>query len=96
MKFFFYFSIGILGQVWYLIVSIPDLCTLSYFNNRVLFLEGVECFSWKVLENCCMSCLRQLRSALYQSHVFRFTGCWYLALTSGSIGTISWFKFGDV
>ena len=22
---------GILGQVWYLIVSIPDLCCLSYF-----------------------------------------------------------------
>ena len=21
-----------LGQVWYLIVSIPDLCTLTYFN----------------------------------------------------------------
>ena len=24
-------SIGILGQVWYLIVSIPDLCTITYF-----------------------------------------------------------------
>ena len=24
------FPIGILGQVWYLIVSIPDLCTLTY------------------------------------------------------------------
>ena len=23
--------IGILGQVWYLVVSIPDLCTLTYF-----------------------------------------------------------------
>ena len=23
-------SIGILGQVWYLIVLIPDLCTLTY------------------------------------------------------------------
>ena len=23
--------IGILGQVWYLIVLIPDLCTLTYF-----------------------------------------------------------------
>ena len=28
-----YFPIGILGQVWYLIVSIPDLCTLTYFNQ---------------------------------------------------------------
>ena len=26
-----HFSISILGQVWYLIVSIPDLCTLTYF-----------------------------------------------------------------
>ena len=26
-----YFPIGILSQVWYLIVSIPDLCPLSYF-----------------------------------------------------------------
>ena len=25
------FPIGILGQVWYLIVSIPDLCILTYF-----------------------------------------------------------------
>ena len=28
---FITFPIGILGQVWYLIVSIPDLCTLTYF-----------------------------------------------------------------
>ena len=28
------FPIGILGQVWYLIVSIPDLCTLTYFANN--------------------------------------------------------------
>ena len=26
-----YFPIGILGQAWYLIISIPDLCTLTYF-----------------------------------------------------------------
>ena len=26
-----HFPIGILGQVWYLIVSIPDMCTLTYF-----------------------------------------------------------------
>ena len=30
----FHFPIGILGQVLYLIVSIPDLCTLAYFNNN--------------------------------------------------------------
>ena len=27
------FPCGILGQVWYLIVSIPDLCHLSYFER---------------------------------------------------------------
>ena len=29
-----HFPIGILGQVWYLIVSIPDLCNLITFNSR--------------------------------------------------------------
>ena len=28
-----HFLIGILGQVWYLIVSIPDLCTLTYYRS---------------------------------------------------------------
>ena len=35
-----HFPIGILGQVWYLIVSIPDLCTLTYiyvFFNKMPF-----------------------------------------------------------
>ena len=33
------FPCGILGQVWYLIVSIPDLCHLSYFTYlNLLFL----------------------------------------------------------
>ena len=27
------FPFGILGQVWYLIVLIPDLCPLSYFHS---------------------------------------------------------------
>ena len=31
------FSCGILGQVWYLTVSIPDTCRLSYFNHLPLF-----------------------------------------------------------
>ena len=29
------FLFGILGQVWYLIVSIPDPCCLSYFHHTV-------------------------------------------------------------
>ena len=30
---FFYFPIGLLSQVWFLIVSISDLCPLSYFTS---------------------------------------------------------------
>ena len=33
------FCFGILGQVWYLIVSIPDLCTLTYFVGHVAFFK---------------------------------------------------------
>ena len=33
-----HFPIGILGQVWYLIVSIPDLCTITYFCWVVFFI----------------------------------------------------------
>ena len=33
---FCHFPIGILGQVWYLIVSIPDLCTLTYFVRDLI------------------------------------------------------------
>ena len=29
------FPCGILGQVWYLIASFPDLCLLSYFRRRL-------------------------------------------------------------
>ena len=32
---FCHFPIGILGQVWYLIVSIPYLCNLTYFYHSV-------------------------------------------------------------
>ena len=31
------FPCGILGQVWELIVSIPDLCRISYFEMMHLF-----------------------------------------------------------
>ena len=33
------FPCGIMGQVWYLIVSLPDLCQLSYFvhNNNFIY-----------------------------------------------------------
>ena len=40
----FHFPIGILGQVWYLIVSIPDLCTLTYFEVVMVIRQGNCCF----------------------------------------------------
>ena len=33
------FPFGILGQVWYLIISIPDLCPLSYFHTVCIVLH---------------------------------------------------------
>ena len=33
-----HFPIGILGQVWYLIASTPDLCTLTYFDRSKVVL----------------------------------------------------------
>ena len=39
-----HFPIGILGQVWYLIVSIPDLCNLTYFVSATCLL-GLHCSS---------------------------------------------------
>ena len=35
-RIFVTFLCGILGQVWYLILSFPDLCHLSYFNKLVI------------------------------------------------------------
>ena len=39
------FPCGILGQVWILIVSFPDLCRLSYFyfSERLLLSNYMEC-----------------------------------------------------
>ena len=34
-----HFPIGILGRVWYLIVSIPDLCTITYFYRQGLVIQ---------------------------------------------------------
>ena len=34
------FPYGILGQMWYLIVSIPDPCCLYYFQDQLLLNAG--------------------------------------------------------
>ena len=36
------FPCGILGQMWYLIVSFPDLCRLSYFNSQLTRFSRLE------------------------------------------------------
>ena len=37
-----HFPIGILGQVWYLIVSISDLCNLTYFKKEEIEISKAE------------------------------------------------------
>ena len=45
-----HFPIGILGQVWYLIVSIPDLCNLTYFYNyKIIDIMFFSCMNWLVI-----------------------------------------------
>ena len=40
------FPCGILGQVWYLIVSIPDLCRLSYFYVSECCEASIKAACW--------------------------------------------------
>ena len=47
---FFYFPFGIMGHVWYLIVSIPDLCPLSYFVIEHVLLISTNSQTGSVLE----------------------------------------------
>ena len=53
------FPCGVLGQVWCLIVSIPDLCLLSYFNDTFLASPFTKraasfCTFCTLLESCCV------------------------------------------
>ena len=48
--FFGTFLCGILGQVWYLIVSFPDLCRLSYFDTYYSY-GGVDMFNGRLLQH---------------------------------------------
>ena len=41
-----HFPIGILGQVWYLIVSIPGFCTLTYFESVEHAIGTMNCVVW--------------------------------------------------
>ena len=46
-----HFPIVILGQMWYLIVSIPDLCTLTYCNTFVLLEINCKINTFGVLKS---------------------------------------------
>ena len=53
------FPIGILGQVWYLIVSISDLCTLTYLANATVckLQRNFKITTQRVMSNICKSVL---------------------------------------
>ena len=45
------FPFGILGQVWYLIVSIPDLCPLSYLHTVCIVLHiSAVLTQWPIID----------------------------------------------
>ena len=68
------FPIGILGKVWYLIVSIPDLCTLTYFVNRIhqiTHTETIIVLAWPDIFTSKLDFLGKVKG-----HGVRFTGKW--------------------
>ena len=52
------FPYGILGQVWYSIVSFPDLCRISYFEN--VSIAHFYCFMI-ALNTCSSQCIVYFR-----------------------------------
>ena len=60
---------GILGQVWYLVVSIPDLCRLSYFvtllvdsEHRAFILNSVSILFPNSVSICLSQCIKDQAS----------------------------------
>ena len=51
-------SLGILGQVWYLIVSIPDRCTLTYLVHKSM--NVTVCIHQGLLNHFKITCPRTL------------------------------------
>ena len=43
------FPCGVLGQVWYLIVSISDLYLLPYFDNPILFSKDLNFYAISII-----------------------------------------------
>ena len=58
------FPIGILGRVWYLIVSTPDLCTLTYFQRAKQVIKVIVNISMFFCHNLQLPLLNSLITAL--------------------------------
>ena len=56
------FPCGVMGQVWYLIVSIPDLCLLPYIGMEALLVQA----SPLAESLCCVLEQDALSAALYR------------------------------
>ena len=72
----FHFPIGILGQVWYLIVLIPDLCTLTYLDDPSkakfsLLWTGRPIQSKESKENSCREIVGNILTKFWQFYVKR-------------------------
>ena len=66
------FPYGVLGQVWYSIVSIPDLCLLSYFLTKrveVCFRRASFCASLYLLILILFCCRDRRKSTQYAQKV---------------------------
>ena len=67
-----HFPIGILGQVWYLIVSIPDLCTLTYFGYSLHYSRFQYGFGYSLISTFQYSFGYNLHFSIFQ-YDFRFS-----------------------
>ena len=57
-----HFPIGILGQVWYLIVSIPDLCTITYIYDYFRYHAKYHYFNVQKVKICGQSILTVIQA----------------------------------
>ena len=62
-----FFPFGILGLVWYLIVSIPDHCPLSYFKNNAPYNQ---------LNELCRNMTLSLNNRRLKYHEIRKSNFW--------------------
>ena len=71
------FPVGILGQVWYLIISIYDICSLTYFaKEKSEFLDKILqtghilsiCLSVKIKVKPCGSLINSYQNQLCDVH----------------------------